>query len=213
MIDTIIFDLEGVVVDTEPIWDRAQEELLRRRGLVYDREKGKHLITGRSQIEGMIIMQEIYGLSGDPKELTEKRAGLVRELFESQLNFIPGFQSFYKGIRGRYRTCIATALAKELLEVIDKRLMLSELFDGKIFSIADVGYVSKPNPHAFLYAAKKMDSQPQDCLVIEDAPNGIEAAKRANMRCVALTTSFKRDKLSGADFIVGSYPEIDLSAF
>ncbi len=44
-------------------------------------------------------------------------------------------------------------------------------------------------------------------------PNGIEAAKRANMRCVALTTSFKRDKLSGADFIVGSYPEIDLSAF
>jgi len=99
------------------------------------------------------------------------------------------------------------------LEIADQRLRLSELFNGNVFSVAEIGYVSKPNPDIFLYAARKLNSQPEHCLVIEDSPHGIEAAKRAGMRCIALTTTYTRDKLAQADLVVDSYSQIDLGRF
>ncbi|MBI2530007.1 MAG: HAD family phosphatase [Candidatus Diapherotrites archaeon] len=213
MIDTIIFDAEGIVVDSEIIWDRGQEEFLRRRGFVYDRSRIKHLLTGKSLPEGVKILQREYGFKGDSEELAKERIEIVRELFRNQLSFISGFEEFYKKIAGKYKTCIATSMSKDLLEITDQRLGLSKLFNGNVFSIADVGYVSKPNPEIFLYSAKMLSSQPKYCLVIEDSPYGIEAAKRAGMRCIALTTTYERDKLKDADLVVDSYSQINLTNF
>ncbi len=213
MLDAIIFDGEGIVVDTETIWDRGQQEFLRRRGLVYDRDRIKPLITGRSVVEGVRIMQREYGFSGDPEPLARERIEIVKGLFEREVKFIDGFEAFYRRVRDQYKTCIATAMAEDLLAVVDRRLGLSRLFDGHIFSLADVGYRSKPNPDIFLYAASQLNCRPADCVVIEDAPHGIEAARRAGMRCIALTTTYRREKLEAADLVVGSYPEIDLAVF
>ena len=66
MIDTLIFDFDGVIADSEDIWDKGQTEFLRRKGFVYNRAKTKHLMTGKSLVDGVKVMQGIYGFSGYP---------------------------------------------------------------------------------------------------------------------------------------------------
>lgn len=213
MIDTIIFDAEGVVIDSEAIWDKGQDEFLRRRGIVYRREVVKHLLTGRSLVDGVRVMQKLYGFAGDPEKLARERKEIVKSFFKNEVVFINGFESFYGKIQEKYRTCVATSLDPELLAIIDGQLNLSYLFRGNLFSIAEVGYRAKPHPDLFLYAADKLNTPVTNCLVIEDAPHGIEAAKRAGMRCVALTTTYDRARLGQADVVVDAYEQIDLRLF
>ncbi len=213
MIDTIIFDGEGVVVDTETIWDQGQAEFLRRYGQVYDRDRIKPLLTGRSVAEGVRIMQHEYGFSGDVESQARERVAIVRQLFRDETGFIAGFREFFEGVRNRYQTCIATAMDPELVQLVDQRLGLSALFGGRIFTLADVGQRAKPNPDLFLYAAARLATAPEHCVVIEDAPHGLEAAKRAGMRSIALTTTYNRSLLAAADLVVDSYAAIDLEEF
>lgn len=208
MIDTIIFDAEGVVIDTESIWDRGQEEFLGRRGLAYDRERIKPMLTGRSVLEGVIILQREYGFSGDPPALQEERINIVLDLFQHEVKFIEGFCAFFDRITDSYKNCIATALDDGLLDVAIRRLNLRDWFADRIFSIADVGFVSKPNPDLFLYAGRQLDSRPENCVVIEDSPHGVDAAHRAGMKCVGLATTYDPSLLSEADYVVSSYAEI-----
>jgi len=211
MIDTIIFDGEGVVIDSESIWDRGQEEFLRRRGLQYDRKRIKPLITGKSLVDGILIMKREYGLPGDLKELARERTEIVKRFFEQEVTYIDGFRDFFESVREKFKTCMATALDNKLLRIVDRRLGLSALFGGRIFTLAHVGYRSKPHPDLLLFAAGRLGSKPQNCLVIEDAPLGIEAARNAGMKCVALTTTYDREKLARSDLVVDSFSEIDIS--
>lgn len=210
MIDTLIFDAEGIVVDTETIWDKGQAEFLQRRGFHYDRERTKPLLTGRSLAEGVEIMKRMYGFEGDTAVLARERADIVRDLLAHETKFIEGFPEFFQFVCGHYKTCIATSMEPELLKGVDRRLGVSELFEGRIYTLADVDFRSKPNPDIFLYAAARLGSDPKSCLVIEDAPHGITAAKRAGMKCLAITTTYRREKLLEADLVVDEYAQIKL---
>ena len=208
-IEAILFDAEGVVIDTEAVWDHGQRVFLERRGLVYDRERIKPLLTGRSLVDGARVMQRELGFSGDPEALAVERLEIVRELLVEEARFMEGFEAFFETVRGRYRCCVATALERSLLAAVDRKLGLSELFDGQLFSIADVENRSKPDPALFLFAAERLGVRPERCLVIEDAPNGIEAARRAGMRCVGLTSTYEAARLAAADWVVDSFAEIE----
>lgn len=212
MIDTIIFDAEGIVIDTETIWDKGQAIFLQRRGFVYDRERIKPLLTGRTLAEGVEVMKQAYRFDGDTEALARERADIVRELFMHETTFIDGFLPFFATVRGCYKTCIATSMDQELLELVDQHLNLSALFENRIYTLDKVGFRSKPNPDIFLYAAQQLESSPENCVVIEDAPHGIDAAKRAGMCCIAISTTYDPGKLQQADLIVNAYTEIDLAA-
>lgn len=212
MIDTIIFDAEGIVIDTETIWDKGQAIFLQRRGFVYDRERIKPLLTGRTLAEGVEVMRQAYRFDGDTEALARERADIVRELFIHETAFIEGFLPFYESVRNRYKTCVATAMDQDLLKLVDQHLNLSALFENRIFTLDKVGYRSKPNPDIFLYAAQQLGSAPEHCVVIEDAPHGIDAAKSAGMCCIAISTTYDPGKLQKADFVVKAYAEIDLAA-
>jgi len=212
MIDTIIFDAEGIVIDTETIWDKGQAIFLQRRGFVYDRERIKPLLTGRTLAEGVEVMKQAYRFDGDTEALARERADIVRELFIHETAFIEGFLPFYESVRSRYKTCVATAMDQDLLKLVDQHLNLSALFENRIYTLDKVGYRSKPNPDIFLYAAQQLGSAPEHCVVIEDAPHGIDAAKSAGMCCIAISTTYDPGKLQKADFVVNAYAEIDLAA-
>ncbi|MCS6927603.1 MAG: HAD family phosphatase, partial [Candidatus Binatia bacterium] len=162
-------------------------------------------------VDGVRVMQERYGFPGDLHRLARERLAIVKELFATGVSWIEGFEEFYARVRGRYPTALATALDPDLLAVVDRRLHLSELFQGRVFSLADVGGVAKPDPALFLHAASMLQAAPAHCLVIEDAPLGIEAARRAGMRCVALTTTYDRSCLLHADAVIDHYAQLDLS--
>jgi beta-phosphoglucomutase len=211
VIDSIIFDAEGVVIDTEPLWDKAQEEFLARRGQRSDRARVKPLLTGQSLLDGTRILQAEYGLEGDPCVLSNERLALVRDQISQHVGFIPGFQQFFETIRSKYKTCLATAMPEELLALVCQRLPLASLFGDRIYSLRQVGGRGKPSPDLFLYAAAQLQSRPANCLVIEDAPHGIEAARRAGIRSVGLTTTYPAELLSQADVVVGTFSGIPWS--
>ncbi len=210
----IIFDLEGVIIDTEnTVWDQAATIFLVNHGKVYNREKTKHLLMGRNLQEGIAILKKQYGFSGDNQKLVQERRAIVKRLFGQNVNFMPGFMNFYQSVVDKFSLAIATSLERPLLTLVDKRLNLSKLFGGHVYSIADVNYIGKPSPDVFLYAAKKLGVAPNECLVIEDSPNGIEAAKKAGMYSVGITNTVDAQKLQGADLVVNTYSDIKLTNF
>ena len=208
MIKTLIFDMEGVVIDSEGVWDQAQKILLERRNLIYKRDKIKKLLTGKSLFEGISIIKKKYGLRETTDSLLVERNVLFKENIKN-ICFMQRFLDFYRKIKQKYKKCIATSMDKELLDIVDERLGLTELFGSNIFSIAEVGYISKPSPDLFIYAANMMHSKPINCLVFEDSPYGVQAAKRAGMKCIALTSTYKSEMLSQADMIVESFSQIN----
>ena len=206
----IIFDLEGTIIDTENIWDEASAEFLRRHNRVYDRAATKHLLMGGSIAAGAVLMRDQYKFEGGADVLATERRNIFEELLRRDITFITGFQDFYKLVRPRYKLAIATSMERRFLQDVDKSLQLFDLFDGHVYSIEDIGFIPKPNPDIFLHTASHLGISPASCLVIEDAPKGVQAAKAAGMQAVGITTSVSGELLTGADQIVNHFSEIKL---
>lgn len=210
-IEAIIFDAEGVVVDTEILWDKSQEILLGRRGLEYDRDYLKPRMAGQTLLQGAQLMVEYHQLNEQPEAIAQERNELIQDLFDKEIPFIHGFQSFISKLNGTHmKKGIATAMDKKLMVKVEKKLMLKQFFGDHVYFIADVGNKSKPEPDVFLHAAKKLEVKPENCIVIEDAPHGIEAANRAGMFSIGLVTTFTHDHLKYADFIAEDFESLFL---
>ncbi|MEQ9363972.1 MAG: HAD family phosphatase [Leptospirales bacterium] len=207
----IIFDAEGVIIDTEALWDESQRVFLERRGIAYDRARTKHLLAGRSLTDGTRILKDAYkeDLAGEIRELAAERRDITASLFAAGVELIPGFADFFERVTAaKFTTCVATSMAPDLFALADRRLKLSDRFSGRVFFTADVGGRAKPDPAVFLHAAKALACPPRDCLVIEDSPAGVLGARAAGMQCVALTTTFSRERLRQADLICDAFDEI-----
>jgi len=209
-IRAILFDSEGVVIDTESIWDKEQTLFLKKRGIDYNREELKPLLTGKSIIEGAKIIKDLYNLEENVQDLADERKNNIKSLFENNVEFVDGFIDFYNKVKDNYKICIVASTKRELLDLIDKKLNLKELFGGNVFCIEDINAKSKPNPEIYQYASEKLGVDVSNCLVIEDSPYGIEAAKNAKMKCFGITTTYDKELLSKADKIVDSFEEIEL---
>ena len=211
MTRAIIFDAEGVIIDSEPAWDVSQEALLARYGHKYDRDEVKPLLTGRSLMEGTELLKRRFDLPGSVDELASERTVLVEEALAVRVDLVPGFSDFLSRVSPLFRTAVATSMEPRLFDLVDLRLGLRRLFGGHVYTLADVGFKSKPHPDLFLYAARGLGCDPADCWVIEDAPYGLEAARRAGMRSIGLATTYQGALLAGADIVTASFAELTLS--
>lgn len=206
----IVFDAEGVVVDTEDAWDEAQAEFLRRRGVAYDRDVVKPLCAGRSLVDGVEAMRALYGFPGDAADLAAERLALVTRLVERGARLVPGFAEFHDRVRGRWRLALATAMPPPLLASARAALGLDGRFDA-VVTLDDVGGRGKPEPDLFLEAARRLGVPPARCAVVEDSPLGVEAARRAGMVAVGLATTFGPGVLAGADVVAARFADVDLA--
>lgn len=205
----IIFDAEGVVVDTEILWDKSQDVLLGRRGLEYDRDYLKPRMAGQTLLQGAQLMVDYYNLDEKPSHIEQERKELIHDLFENEIHYIEGFKPFINSLNGsQLKKSIATAMNKSLMVKVERKLLLQQIFGEHIYYIEDVGNRSKPEPDVFLFAAKKMGVDPSDCVVIEDAPHGIAAANSAGMISIGLVTTFSHEQLQEADFIADNFEKV-----
>jgi len=208
-IHAILFDAEGVVIDTEPLWDKSQELLMKELGLVYDRSRLKPAMAGKTILEGVMVMKRMYGIGGEASVLADRRARLIGQLFEEDIHWVDGFKDFFEEIKRRgLDYCIATSMERHLMDKVNNKLHVNQLFRDQVYHISDVGHRSKPNPDIFLYAADQLGVSKESCVVIEDSPLGILAAKRANMKCIGLATTFEEALLTKADVIAKSYTDV-----
>lgn len=211
-IHAILFDCDGVVLDSEILWDRCETEFLNRRSIAFDIARTKPLITGLGQTASVRLLQEQYGIPGDAETLVRERLEIIAGLFAAEVRFTEGFEEFFeRQVRGRFKTCIATSMSEELYAVADRRLGLARFFGERVYFPTHVGGRAKPEPDLFLYAAAQLALPPERCLVIEDSPRGLEAARRAGMPSVGLATTHEPELLGGADRVVKSFAEIDLN--
>src|SRR3989344_5544592 len=206
----IIFDMDGVVIDSERLYDIADAEFFQAHGKVFDKDRIVPLVAGKSLIDSTAMLKDMYGFEGEVSVLTDVRRKLIQRVYGEALTFMKGFPKFHQEALGHgMATGIATASDDTLLALADRILGLSEIFGAdRIFKISDVGNKSKPDPAIFLYAAERLGFKPAECVVIEDAPNGVAAAKNAGMYCIALTTTRPREELGMADVVLDSYQDI-----
>lgn len=120
-----------------------------------------------------------------------------------------GLPDLLDELKHNFKLGIATSAPKIKVNAILKYLNLQDYFS--IIITSDMVSKGKPNPELFLKAAEELETAPQDCLVIEDSPNGIAAAKNGGMRCIAITTTHQSDDLSQADLIIAGFRELKLS--
>ena len=206
--------MDGVILDSERLYDLTDTELLRRRNIVYDRKRVIRQVTGRSFPECTKLIMDAFAVPGDVDAIMNERRAILYQIYASSLEFMTGFLDFHALLKTKgVPSCIATSSEDRILDFIEQKMRLSKLFGNNIFKISDVGHKSKPDPAIFLHAAEKMNATPATCTVIEDAPNGIRAAKKAGMYCVAFATTHRRDELGEADVVVNAFPEIAAHLF
>jgi HAD superfamily hydrolase (TIGR01509 family) len=179
----IIFDCDGVLVDSEPISISVLLELMAKAGHVMDEGTAYKLFLGRSMATTIELLREDFGFVVTPAHLDQARAAL-NERFRRELKPIPGIKTALEKLSGP--RCIASSSKPERIRLSLSITGLLDQFEPHIYSATMVER-GKPAPDLFLHAARDMGMEPDDCLVIEDSPAGVEAAKSAGMRVFGFT--------------------------
>ncbi|MFC1842805.1 HAD family hydrolase [Candidatus Dependentiae bacterium] len=213
----IIFDLDGTIVDSEPIWERATVCLLASKGITVDQTSEKKLrkeLHGIGIIKSAEVLINFFNLKETSQELISEQNTLVKKFYEQEIKFIDGFLDFHKKLGAfNLKKGIATNADYHTLKISRTKFGLDKFFGNHIYCAEDVNNISKPEPDLYLHAAKKLEVEPAVCVAIEDSMFGIHAAKKAGMFCIGINTSGKRQSLQDADMIVNNYQEIELDAF
>ncbi|MET3645938.1 HAD family hydrolase [Phyllobacterium ifriqiyense] len=179
----IIFDCDGVLVDSEPISIAVLLEMIAKSGVTMSEDDAYDRFLGRSMATISKILHEEYGFTASEADLDEMRTHLYSR-FELDLQPIPGIADTLKKLP--QRRCVASSSQPERIRLSLRLTGLIDLLDPHIFSATMVKN-GKPAPDLFLFAANIMNVDPAECVVIEDSPAGIQAAKAAGMRVFAFT--------------------------
>ena len=199
MIKGVIFDMDGVLVDSEQYICEAAIEMFKRKGLTVQPDDFKPFVgQGENAYIGKVA--EKYNFPVDIDEVKALTYQIYGEITEGKLEPLPGVFDFMKKIRNRgLKSAVATSADEVKMEINLKNIGIpKESFTATVNGL-EVEH-KKPAPDIFQKAAQKMGLSAEDCLVVEDAVSGVEAAKRAGARCLALTTSFNPGDLDKADW-------------
>ena len=179
----VIFDCDGVLVDSEPVSVRVLVAALNRHGIDMAEEEAYGRFLGRSLATMTQVMDEEYGFHTGPEFLESLRVDLY-ERFKTELEAISGIADTVDRLGCDH--CVASSSQPERIRLSLSLTGLIDKFEPNIFSASMVEN-GKPAPDLFLYAAEKMGYDPGNCIVVEDSPAGIEAAQRAGMTAFAFT--------------------------
>ncbi len=200
MIQGVLFDMDGVLVDSERFINQAAINMFKEKGLdVHPSDFNDFVGKGENKYIGGVA--ELYDFSLDLVEAKARTYEIYEELVKSQLSPLPGVFSFIQKCRDKnLRIAVATSADKVKMNVNLDSIGLSESdFDATVNGL-EVEH-KKPAPDVFIEAARKIGLSPKNCLVVEDAISGVQAAKEAGAKCLALLGSFSENELAQADWI------------
>jgi HAD superfamily hydrolase (TIGR01509 family) len=202
-----LFDLDGTLVDSMPHHDAAWVEWHARRGMLMNVEGFFASTAGRSNPEILADLFPELGLA-EHEAMAQEKEEIYRERASRSLGLIAGAQAFAAAARGAgLRLSICTAATPENMAIAFAVHGIDRWVDT-VVSPAD-GLRGKPHPDIFLEAAKRLGVAPTNCIVFEDAPLGVEAARRAGMRAVALTTSLPAQAFSHYPNVIAIHADFE----
>lgn len=204
-IEALIFDMDGTVVDNMGVHNEAWDAWHRREGLPFDEATFFARTAGRTNAE---IIGGLYPERGADEiaALGEAKEAVYREIYTPRVKAVDGLLDLLdEAERRNLRLALATAAPPPNIALVLDALGLRARF-AAIVSPA-MGLRGKPHPDIFLRAAESLGVEPSRCLVFEDAPLGVEAARRAGMRAVALTTMLRPHDFGGFDNVIETRPD------
>ncbi|MEE4284493.1 MAG: HAD family phosphatase, partial [Mariniphaga sp.] len=183
--DAVIFDMDGVLVNSEPFYIEVEQTNFRQLGLEIS-EKEHQTYQGTATDRMWHLIKERHGIEHPVDELVKMTNSLVTPYFKSleKMDSMPGVEKLILNLKGKgIPLALASSSYVDVIEIILQKTGLKKYFDVVVSS--QMAGASKPEPDIFLLAAQKLGAQPEKCVVIEDSTNGIAAAKRAGMYCIA----------------------------
>lgn len=206
-VKAILFDMDGVLVDSEPLHVHAKREALRRAGIEVAPERFA-AYTGRTDRAMIFELAAEQGRSASDSNAILVAKRQIFEDLEHDLQPIEGALPFVRWAHERYRLALATSATPRHRAASLERLGITALFEVTV----DSAQVTepKPSPEVFQKAVAQLGLAPEECWVIEDSVSGLLAAKAAGCFAVGITTSFPEDSLrgAGADLVVRSFDEL-----
>lgn len=209
MTKAIIFDMDGVIINSIPIWIESEFLFL-----------GK--VSAHPPLDFKSYMKEIkyprwtrdlkkeFKLKGTVEDLREEKFKIILDLYKRKLKLIPGFRDLIRLLnKHKFKTAIGTSAPQMHLDWVVKNFKLKNSFDYTLSSYKTKRH--KPYPDVYLQVARRLKVEPKTCIVIEDSEYGIRAGKRAGMKVVALEHSYSTKKeVARADKVVRSLKEINI---
>jgi beta-phosphoglucomutase family hydrolase len=194
-----LWDMDGVLVDTGEFHFKAWKQTFEELGVAFDREDFRNTFG----MNNAGILEWVYGKKPTPEavsQVSDKKESLFRELIKGKAELLPGVLGWLRQFQTwDIKQAITSSAPPKNIEVLVAELKIEKFFDAIVSGFDLPG---KPNPDVFLKAANTIRVRPEKCIVIEDAIAGVEGAKRAGMKCIAVTTTNPANKLAKADYIV-----------
>src|SRR3990172_12873736 len=216
MIRAIIFDFDGVITDSEPVHLKMFQKVLSEMGITLNAKEYYEVYLGMDDKGCFTTILKSNGMGTAPQliqSLIQKKTNYLMEYIKNDLFIYAGVVELVGSSRKDYLLAIASGALRHEIEFVLESAGICSAFNV-IVSAEDVSE-GKPNPECFNKALERLNeisSQPittADCFIIEDSIAGIEAAKAAGIRCVAVTNTYGRDRLKMADIVVNSVTDID----
>ena len=211
MIERVVFDLDGVILDSEQLWDEVREQLARVRGGRWS-DRAQRDMMGMSSAEWSRYMHDVVGLGDPPEEINREVVRRMLERYTERLPLIDGAVDAVRRVAARRPLGLASSSNREIIEHALEVSGLAPLFRVSVSS-EEVAR-GKPAPDVYLEAARRLGVDATRCAAIEDSANGIRAAHAARMRVVAIPNRRyppDEEALALADVRLESIEQLDVS--
>lgn len=181
--------MDGVIIDSEPLWEKSESIMLRQKGFSGNesyRKEYRKKIMGLNQKDSVKLLKETFGLDESPEEILRTRLKILLELYEKELRLVDGIPEILQILSAEkhIKTALASGSPMKVIEFVLKKFSLSGTFRIKVSG--DCVERGKPDPDIYLETARRLGVSPEECVAIEDSINGIVSAKEAGMRCIGV---------------------------
>jgi len=208
VIEAVVFDLDGVLLDTEEAWDEARRQIAAERGARWP-EDGQRAMMGMSSPEWSRYMHDVVGLAEPPKEISAEVVARLEALYRERLPLIDGAIEAVRRIGSRRPLAIASSSNRPLIDLFLELTGTGDVFRATVSS-EEVAR-GKPAPDVYLEAARRLGAAATSCAAIEDSENGIRSAVSAGMHVVAIPNRVfppSEEALALADVVLESLDEL-----